>query len=749
MKAFVKPLTLFSILFFLAACGGGGSLERDSDSGSSGGGTGSGGGTSDPEYSVSVQIVDQNSESNKNLTEDNPLKIIATVTDENGQPVTDTLVTFSLSDPDLAVFANGNGKKSTNSSGVAELGIAVGALAGDGQITATLPSGEFGTTTFSSTGTTQVVEQPANLSFFASQSQLSSSGSDQVELWVAVKNQQNILLPGVTVNFSADAGASIQNTQPVTDDDGIARVILKTGGNSENRLITAKAAIPSFPELTKELVIQVVGTGININGANSVIVAASTSLTLSLVDSDNTGISGENIVLSAFDSAQNDVTQSVLSLAEVRTDSDGRAEITFTPNGSGKYTVEAAALGAKQTFDIMVQEDEFRFIDPPDVNDVNDDIPLNTSKLLTVQWLKDGTPFEGGNVKFTISRGSVSPTEAITNSRGEIALNVEAANAGEATIVATGTDAEDKEVSTRLNIAFIATDAATIVVDATPDAIGPDGQTSTITAVVRDEQGNRVRNKLVNFSVNDVSNGSLTDAQSRTDKRGIASTVFVSNAITSSESVTVTATVDDTHSVSDFATLTVGDRPFDITIGTGKLLQAPFESSFQKEFSVFVTDADGNPVADTAITFSALPLKATEGDTFWKGVWQWNGTIYYNDDTSFGCPNEDENFNGMLDLSSPSENTNGDNELTPGNVAAIDEQVVTDENGQALVYLQYPKNFGGWTELRITARGESGGTESRASMRYRLEVLADDLTDEASPPPKSPFGEEMDCSTSR
>ena len=56
-------------------------------------------------------------------------------------------------------------------------------------------------------------------------------------------------------------------------------------------------------------------------------------------------------------------------------------------------------------------------------------------------------------------------------------------------------------VSALTQIEFIATTPHTLIADASPDIIGPDGQTSTISAVVRDVDGNLVKNSVVNFNL--------------------------------------------------------------------------------------------------------------------------------------------------------------------------------------------------------------------------------------------------------
>lgn len=191
MSTLAKTLSLISALFMLTACGGGGdsSVTRDNTDGGSGGG-----GSSSPSYSIALSLENESGESDNNLSENNSLVIVATVTDQDGNPHSDALLTFTLSNQDLAEFGNDTGTARTNSDGVARLGLEASTASGDGEITAALGTGETGTTTFSATGSTTVREEPASLELYANSIQLASSGSDEVELIALVKNEQSVLM---------------------------------------------------------------------------------------------------------------------------------------------------------------------------------------------------------------------------------------------------------------------------------------------------------------------------------------------------------------------------------------------------------------------------------------------------------------------------------------------------------------------------------------------------------------------------
>ena len=182
-----------------------------------------------------------------------------------------------------------------------------------------------------------------------------------------------------------------------------------------------------------------------------------------------------------------------------------------------------------------------------------------------------------------------------------------------------------------------------------------------------------------------------------------------------------------------------------------------------KEFAVFVTDASGRPVADAELTVSLIPKR---DEAYRKGFWQWDsvnqiyttnlpyqaadGNTYSNTITAV-CHSEDRDRNGRLN-DGEDEITNGigngDGLLTPGNVAAIsfaDNITRTDDFGQATLQIRYPKQFGHWVTVEVNVFGQSAGSESMQSQEHTLSVAADDLTNEASPPPASPFGDSRIC----
>ncbi|MBL3810177.1 beta strand repeat-containing protein [Alteromonas macleodii] len=695
--------------------------------------------TSTDPTTISVSLALQNAagEADNSLSSSNALVALATVTNSEGEPQADLLLTFSLSNDDLATFSNDTATALTNAEGVASIGMSVGSASGDGEVTATLSTGEADSTTFSSTGSTTVSEEPASLELYANSIQLASSGSDEVELIALVKNEQSVLMEGVEVSFSAASGdgVELQLTQPETAADGTARAILTSQNDASNRTVTITAGAGS---LTQTVEITIAGTEVTINGASSVILNDSVDYTIRVQDSDGTSILNQDVVLSAVNGT--------LSSTTVNTGANGQATVSYIASTSGEDTITAAALNAETSFTVQVQQDEFNFVNLP-----TEEVPLGQTQTITVQWRQDNTPVVGQNVTFSASRGVIAGNATVvTDAEGQASIDISANNAGISSITASASDGSGNVlVSALTQIEFIATTPHTLIADASPDIIGPDGQTSTISAVVRDVDGNLVKNSVVNFSVSDVSTGFVSPSQATTDSKGIATTVFTSGSVSTQDAVVVTAFVADDPAIDDEVVLTVGARAFDISLGTGNELEEATSTSYLKRFGVFVSDSAGQPVSGVNLTASVAPVKYVNGGEYRTGFWvfdddasQWVAIVNQN------CETEDVNDNGILDTTPRDEDTNEDGMLTPGLIGTIafaNGAAVTDENGYAELEYRYPRSYAIWYDAVISVFGQSTGSEASAKMRYTLSISADDVTDEGASPPANPFGVTDQC----
>lgn len=370
----------------------------------------------------------------------------------------------------------------------------------------------------------------------------------------------------------------------------------------------------------------------------------------------------------------------------------------------------------------------------------NTNIAVGVPQVVTVRYRLAGVGVAGKTVAFTTTRGTFSaPASVSTNANGEASATLSSTTAGPGVVVAQIAGIGQVNIP----VQFVATNPATIIVQANPGAILPNtsGNTnqSTIEVSVRDAAGNAVANQQVDFStLQDVSNGTLTPGSATTDTNGRAQVQFISGASsTPTNGVVIQASVAGT-AISGTTTLTVNGKSLFITIGFGNTISNLNETTYNREFSVYVTDANGVAVGNQSVVLSVVP------EEYYKGSLGWGGKSWFYT-RSATCANEDLNRDGVLNFG---EDTNGNGQLTPGNiVVAAPGVVTTDSAGRAKFNLQYGEQFAWWSTVRITARASVAGTESKHSILHFLWALAEDETSETSQPANlvSPFGTSASC----
>jgi hypothetical protein len=296
------------------------------------------------------------------------------------------------------------------------------------------------------------------------------------------------------------------------------------------------------------------------------------------------------------------------------------------------------------------------------------------------------------------------------------------------------------------NVEFVATVPETLELQASPFTVATEGQ-SSITAIVRDPDGNLVKNQAVNFVLTDFTNGSLSAGQATTNSQGRAQTVYNASSTTSSvDGVRVDATVVGFPAVTDFVNLTVSQRELFISVGTGNEIEEPNTATYTKEWVILVTDANGVGVADADVTFSILSTRYTDGfRELIAGGW----TTTYPSGTfaASACFDEDTNRNGILDLAPVSEDANGSLALEAGNIASVAPSngsggtVSTDANGFAILDASWPQEYAYYLEVVLEVRTTVQGTAFSASTTFLLDGLASDFNSEDIAPPGvvSPF----------
>jgi hypothetical protein len=444
-----------------------------------------------------------------------------------------------------------------------------------------------------------------------------------------------------------------------------------------------------------------------------------------------------------------------LSATSVTTNAQGTATVDYTATNSGIDSLSLAALGAKAGTSLQISAANFTFVSPAATTQV----VVGTSQPVSVRYLSNGVPQSGIAVNFAATAGTVLPASVVTDSTGTATTAVQSNTASPATIQATlvGVTAQ-----ATLPIVFVATAPARLVLQVAPTAIGPNpggatAQQAQLLATVTDANGNPVTGATVNFNrVADPSGGNLSQASSVTDTSGQASVQYIAGGLTTaSNGVQVRATVSGSSpSVFGDASLTVNQSALFIALGTGNTISNLDPQTYKKDWVVYVTDANGVAVPNITLTIKVLPLE------YGKGVLEWQGTVYgYKAGATYFCPNEDLNYNGILDGAGTlgTEDTNGSGVLEPGNVISVTTSatgtsastgtVRTDATGRATIALIYAESYAPWVRVKLRAEAVVTGTESSKETAFTVVGVSTDFTVQANPPAGvvSPFGVN-DCS---
>ncbi len=615
----------------------------------------------------------------------------------------------------------------------------------------------------------------ASVTVIASSPQLNSdvAATTSVSLTALARDAGNAVVEGVPVSFSTTSG-SLTVTQPTTDASGQALATLTNGQDPTNRAITVTVTAGSA---SGQVVVNVVGTTLTVTGPASLALNDTAAYTVVLRDSNSVGISGRVVNVSS-------ATGNTLSATNLTTGATGQTQFNVTATAAGNDTLSAQSLGLTATAGLSVSSDAFQITDPVAATE----IALGVVHNVSVSWTIAGVPQNGEIINFSSTRGTLSSSTATTAGAGVATVTISSSNAGTAVISASN----DQSTTTSVSVEFVAVDAETVDLQASPFTVATGGQ-SQLTAIVRDPTGNLVKNKTVQFILTDTTGGSLTVGSDVTDSQGRAQSAYTGGSVPSaSNGVSVRAVVQgDLASgggpVEDTVQLTVAQREVDISIGTGDTLFPPTTSLYSKEWAIIVTDTVGNPVANTAVQLSIrsvryhkgqMGLIDVNGDLVWSPVLPPYppGVATNTPGYAAVCQDEDVDVDGFL---SPAEDDpiggtglgNGNGRLDAGNRATVvaipanapsdacgdigviggggttETSVTTNSGGFARVCVVYPQSDNLWVESELKALLSVFGSEFTESRQFTLEALADDLNDESSSPAGqfSPFGSAADC----
>lgn len=563
------------------------------------------------------------------------------------------------------------------------------------------------------------------------------TGGDTVTISAVVKDANNVGLGGATVGFSTSTG-TLTGAAGVTDATGTATATFSAGSDRSNRTATVTVTSGS---VTGTVQLAIVGTTISYSGVTTVPLAGTATVGVKVVDSKGAALSGQSITVQS-------TINNGLSASTITTNSQGTASVVYTATTAGADTLTFKGAGTSVSPSIQVSAADFTFVAPAS----GTQITVGQPQALTVKYLNNGAPVAGQTINFSATAGTVNPVSLMTDASGQATVSIQSATASQAVVQATVAGAS---VQATLLVVFVAQAPASVVLQASPTAIGPNpagtsAQQSALTATVTDANGNPVSGATVTFNRQvDPSGGNLSQPSAVTDSSGNATVQYIAGALsTASNGVVLQASVAGTSVISPLTYLTVNQGALFIALGTGNVITNVDPQTYKKDWVVYVTDATGNAVPNVSLTISVLPTRYGKGYlTFQSGTW----AINVNPGPYYDCANEDANYNGIID---PNEDFNHDGVLQPGNVISVSTNnstpgvVKTDSTGRATVSLIYAESYVPWVRVKLRAQAQVTGTAGSTTQEFVVPGLASDFTAVGNPPAGvfSPFGVN-DCAT--
>ncbi len=591
----------------------------------------------------------------------------------------------------------------------------------------------------------------------------SADGTDTgATITALVRDDANNPVSEATVSFSSDSG-EIQPIQidgsssaaGVTDASGRAQALLTSATDKDNRTITVTAQVtrPSGEVLEQSLTVDVVGTTLNIVGNSSVTIGDVPVFTVTLKDSAGVGIAGQSLQvdvtrtdgsLASFVGAVGAGSQS--STTTVTTNSLGQADVEVITSTAGTDTITvsrpAAPAISSASATLTVSGDTLT-VTPTGSNALCTSIGTNTetssplcqialneTQTFNIVWTSSGQTVTGTGgevIEISATRGALNRTSisAPFVLPGETAANftISADNTGVSKIVVRGNRQTGVDPTVEFNVEFVATTPDNITIQANPSVIstnqsGSTTQQSEVVAVVRDANGNLVKDVTVNFNLQDITGGYLTRSAVTTNSFGEATTTYIAGSTSSAaDGVVVTAAVEGISSAQ--VKMTVAQRSVFVSVASGNVIsKSDNNTRYLVPHTVLVTDSNGTPVSNASVTLSVY----TE-EYYRLGS---DGLSLYL------CTNEDVNRNGVLDAG---EDLDGNGKLDPGNVITVDNlTLTTDETGFSDFNVVYAIQYATWvSSTELTARTSVAGSESRTSVPVVAVCSAPDVEDEICP----------------
>ncbi|WP_198138748.1 Ig-like domain-containing protein [Erwinia typographi] len=526
----------------------------------------------------------------------------ALVKDVNGNTVSGATVTFSVS-----------GKASLKQTSVI--------TASDGYAAVQLVSTSASSSTVTAVTAHDKTGKQATVGFVADistakvfslsaspESGIAASGNPASTLTTVVKDTGGNLVSGVKVTFKVTGMATLSQASAVTDDKGQATVTISStapGRNTvtastDNDSVGKQISVSFVPDISSAKIDSFTASPEKDVLANGLF---DSRLTAKVKDANGNSVGGVEVTFSVSGKAS-------LNKPSAITDFSGTATVRLTSTSASSSTVTAVTdfdkTGKKVSVSYIADYYSARIDSITATPASNITADGSAISLIKVQ-VKDphGNIVSGENVTFRVEgQAKLLKSSAITDKDGFATVQLISTTVGNSAVSAL-ISGKDESRRKKVTVTFVA-DLATAKIDslyASPTSgVTANGvASSTLTAQVKDANGNLVSGATVTFSVD--GNARLDQPSAKTGSNGVA-TVRLSSSSASSYTVTATTSFDKTGKqaavafVADASTAKV-----DSFSAFPSTAQANGRS--QARLQAVIKDTNGNLVRGVSVSFTA------------------------------------------------------------------------------------------------------------------------------------------------
>ncbi|MDL4616942.1 Ig-like domain-containing protein [Citrobacter amalonaticus] len=520
-----------------------------------------------------------------------PNSVKATLTDDEGNPLADKVVNFSV-DNGATIAASGT----TGPDGSVIMTL-TSTVAGAATVTASINgNSESVNVTFTADAGSAHIADGA-LERVTNDALANGSATNSVKATVTDANGNP--LSGQVVNFSAGNGATMVASGTTGDDGTVTMTLTSTvAGDS-----TVTASINGSSQSVSVTFVADASTARIADGAlervtNDALAngSATNSVKATVTDANGNPLSGQIVNFSAGNGAT--------MVASGTTGDDGTVTMTLTSTVAGDSTVTASINGSSQSVSVTFTADTgtARITDGA-LERVTNDALANGSATNSVKATvtdAQGNLLSGQTVNFSAGNGATMVASGTTGPDGTVTMTLTSTVAGDSTVTASINGS-----SQSVSVTFTADTSTARIADGalervTNDALANGSATNSVKATVTDANGNPLSGQVVNFS---AGNGATMVASGTTGDDGtvtmtLTSTVAGDSTVTasingSSQSVSVTF-------IADTSTARIADGALERVTN-----DALADGTTPNSVKATVTDANGNILIGQTVNFSA------------------------------------------------------------------------------------------------------------------------------------------------